>query len=246
MKALEPAIHRAERLGFDELDFVRLLEWVREQAPIIVHFSFRAVGGRLAADTHYRNQFETQASGGFLGHAKRISVESKLFGLSYDNATGFQKVKYGALNFANEPVGLENCRAPYGSDYMVLKNIRLRTTLSSADTFSTTTLATPDYYAHIFSGYTDSEFSAALKRHGEGIVLQAGAYKEAQFHGAVCLREHVAKIVLHADTRKHDSSVLKRLSAACGGCPVLWMDSPQDMEAARQVPKSLRERSYES
>merc|ERR1712183_286613 len=105
MAALETQMQRTEKLGYCELDFVKMLEWVREQAPLIIHvdLSSTTLGPVLAADTHYRNQFETQASHGTYNPAHRITVENTLFGEAYEGCKPFDRVKYGTLNFANNP-----------------------------------------------------------------------------------------------------------------------------------------------
>jgi len=250
---LQSQIERASRLGFDELDFVKTLEWVREQAPIIIHVNLTAVGELLAKDTHYRNQFETMSSCGSYGHGHRSSVEDSLFGKAYAGAKGFDRVKYGTLNFANNPLGVESARH-YGKDYFLLKGVRLRTTLTSADSFSLTDLGTPDYYAHVLGAYADNEFKAALSmgRHKKAVKefenANQGQYKEAQFHGEVRLNDHVAKIVVHESHRSEGSKfadMLKQLQKTCGDCEALWMDNEEDMKKAAEVPKSLREMKYE-
>ena len=40
------------------------LDYIRERAPLIVHVNLHKYGALLAADTRYRNQFETRTSGG--------------------------------------------------------------------------------------------------------------------------------------------------------------------------------------
>jgi hypothetical protein len=42
------------------------LNFVRSRAPLVVHFAAERTLRLLAADTHYRNQFETSTSGGHL------------------------------------------------------------------------------------------------------------------------------------------------------------------------------------
>lgn len=268
MSVLQSQEKRAESVGFSDLDFVKTLEWVREQAPIIIHVDLSSVGKELAKDTHYRNQFETLKSRGSYDHRHRRKVEDQLFGNAYhEKDTGdasssskssstvesvFDRVEYGTLNFSNNPRGVESAQQ-YGKDYFMLKRVRLRTTLTSCDSFALKSLGTTDYYAHVLAAYSDHEFKAALSmgKHKRAVDefkdINRGQYKEAQLHGEVRLCDHIDKIVIHESHRseKGFEKVLNDLQAACGGCEVLWMDEPEDMEKASAVPKSLRELQYE-
>jgi hypothetical protein len=51
----------------------RCLGFIRSNAPLVVHFAADRVLHLLAADTHYRNQFETSASGGALSSSARCA-----------------------------------------------------------------------------------------------------------------------------------------------------------------------------
>jgi hypothetical protein len=42
------------------------LAYVRDRAPLVIHFCAAKTLALLAADTHYRNQHETRTSGGTL------------------------------------------------------------------------------------------------------------------------------------------------------------------------------------
>jgi hypothetical protein len=50
-------------------------------------------------------------------------------------------VKYGVLNIVNDPQGVKSCYM-YGHSYLVLKNVRLRSTFSSRDSGGMPNLAT--------------------------------------------------------------------------------------------------------
>merc|ERR1719421_1695548 len=118
----------------------------------------------MESDTHYRNQFETASSGGLLKPAVRERWERDLFGGTYDKADGFDRCKYGVLNVMNDFRGVVKC-AQYGDSYLVLKDVRLRCTLSPEDSanLKADRLAVLDYYAHVLEEYSDSELLETMK-----------------------------------------------------------------------------------
>lgn len=71
-------------------------------------------------DTHYRNQFETGKSSGSLSRQSRIEWENRMFDKRYSSATDHERVKYGVINFTNDPKGV-NCALGYGQSYFLLK-----------------------------------------------------------------------------------------------------------------------------
>jgi len=240
--ALPAQEERAINLGFTELDFTRTLEWVREQAPLIIHINLDKCGGLVVQDTHYRNLFEVNLSGGSTDKFHRRAVEDQLFGGAYNGADPFDRVKYGVLNFTNNPEGVQKC-AQYGKDYFLMKRMRLRTTMCSTDSFADQTSGTPDYYAHILAQYSDHDFSMALKvrKPGEKVTAsEDGFYKEVQFHGEVRLKDHVDKIVVHSDTKVSQEN-LRRLSETCGGAEILYLNNKADRQKLREAKLSLRE-----
>jgi len=101
----------------DHLD--ETLKYIRDTAPIIIHFNctngflinrikiyscflvIEIVIKFFADDTHYRNQFETNTSGGCLSHSARTDWERRLFNSIYDSCAGFDRVKYGVLNIVS-------------------------------------------------------------------------------------------------------------------------------------------------
>ena len=54
----------------------------------------------------YKNQFETNTSGGTLSHFKRNEWEDNLFANKYRDKDPRAKVKYGVLNIVNDPKGM--------------------------------------------------------------------------------------------------------------------------------------------
>ena len=64
-------------------------------------------------DTHYRNQFETKKSSGSLSLSARTNWEDRMFDTKHHKATPFERVKYGTINFTNDPKGVNGCSS-YG------------------------------------------------------------------------------------------------------------------------------------
>eukprot|EP00931_Biecheleriopsis_adriatica_P101864 TRINITY_DN76927_c0_g1_i1.p1 TRINITY_DN76927_c0_g1~~TRINITY_DN76927_c0_g1_i1.p1 ORF type:complete len:820 (+),score=191.52 TRINITY_DN76927_c0_g1_i1:45-2462(+) len=249
LAALHSQEVRADRLGFDNEQFRRTLTWVREHAPLIVHVHLDKYGELLAKDTHYRSLFETRSSSGCSSTDTRSQQESRIFNEKYDGCTPFDRPKYGVLNFTNDPRGVPACHQ-YGRDYILLKRVRLRTSLTSEDSFgeSGKVLGTTEYYAHILKQYGDQEFSAALQIGcGRKVLLDGNSqvqYKEVQFHGEVRLRDHVAALVVHESRRELGDKflqTLEKLQAACGCCPVYWMDNLEDMATVTELALSEKD-----
>ena len=70
--------------------------------------------------------------------------------------------RYGVLNITNDPSGVRACEQ-YGESYLVLKNVRLRTTFADKDSSSpSTTLATCEYYCHVLNTYSNPELMAVM------------------------------------------------------------------------------------
>jgi len=247
--AMNAQAARAGRLGFEDGEFERTLAYVRERAPLIIHCDFTKYGEKIAKDTHYRNLFEIGTGNGCTNQSVRASQEDDIFGKKYHASKAFDRPKYGVLNFTNDPMGVSGCYQ-YGKDYVLLKRARLRTSLTSEDSFGSAgkNLGTTDYYAHIFQQYKDEEFKEAIQIGCNRKPLQDGkthvTYKEIQIHGEINLSQHVAALVVHSDRRsllKDGSSkfgkTLEDLQIACGLCPVYWTDDMDDMIAVATISK---------
>ena len=80
----------------------------------------------------YKNQFETNTSGGALNHEARKVWENNLFNYKYLNTEPKNRVKYGTLKLVNDPKGMGPCTW-YGNSYFELKNVKLRSTFLYGD-----------------------------------------------------------------------------------------------------------------
>lgn len=230
---------RVAELGFKPEDLDRALAWIREQAPIIIHVKLEVCCAELALDSHYRNQFQINRSGGTFDNKRRMTWEDDLFGSAYKNATPFERCKYGAMNVICAPEGVKACKQ-YGTSYLQIKGARLRTTFSAQDSagLEAKDLATVDYYAHVFLKYSDAELKQVLrvadKQLPVGDSTVISTYKEAQIHGEIRLSEHV-EFIFAAPLMKqteHRQNNLQALGKRCRA-PVIHIEEGRGPSAAR-------------
>jgi len=245
-EALPKLQERVQALGFRDDQLWLTLAWIRELAPIIVHLDINKLVHFFETDTHYRNQFETNSSGGLLKQDVRKKWERDLFRGTYDSASGFERPKYGAQNVMNDFRGVVKCRQ-YGESYMVLKDIRLRCTFAPEDSanLKADKLAVLDFYAHVLSEYSDKELgetinvanSADAAILGDSEVVGSMKYKEVQIHGEVAFGKHVERLVAH--TKHRDDAMQDRLEKICAmhGWAFSWMDQEQERMRAEQMHK---------
>eukprot|EP00931_Biecheleriopsis_adriatica_P103967 TRINITY_DN78736_c0_g1_i1.p1 TRINITY_DN78736_c0_g1~~TRINITY_DN78736_c0_g1_i1.p1 ORF type:complete len:1016 (-),score=228.78 TRINITY_DN78736_c0_g1_i1:65-3112(-) len=250
---------RVKKLGYDDMALWKTLAWIREQAPILVHINVDSLLAFLEADTHYRNQFETERSGGLLKTDVRKKWERDLFMGAYDvpECKPFDRCKYGVLNPMFDSRGVVSC-AQYGDSYLVLKDVRLRCTFSPEDSanLKANKLAVLDYYAHVLSSYTNAELMKTIDvalsndpaKLGDSSAIAPMKYKETQIHGEVRLKDHVSRLVLCERHRK-DPWQSFRAQEVCKkyGWTFSWMDEEQtrlSKETRKRVlgPKAWKKR----
>lgn len=224
-------IERSRKLNFTDSDLAITLAFIRELAPLIIHVNLDLLLEHVEKDDHYRNQFETDASGGCLNKSKREQWERNLFGEAYEGAEPFERVKYGVLNTMNNKQGVLPCNM-YGDSYMVLRDARLRCTCTPYDSSECKAdkLAVLDYYGHVLNEYSDEELTQTILAaksdvEEEGDGHQLVDYKEVQIHGEIDFTKHVKTMV--ASTRhREDPAFMSRLKAACEkhGIDLRWID----------------------
>jgi len=122
----------------------------------------------------------------------------------------------------------------YGDSYMILKDVRLRCTLSPQDSANLPArrLAVLDYYAHVLLEYSDKELKETIRvaekgdekvGNSEQVIEKWGMYKEAQLHGEIDLTKHVDALVVHERHRAKQSEFVKKICAK-HGWKLRWMD----------------------
>jgi len=178
-----------KRIGYTEEDLKRTLWYIRDEAPITIHFHPTRILELLLKDTHFRNQFETRTSSGSTDLTARSGWEDNCFGRIYSNAKPLDRVKYGVLNIVRDPVGVTAC-AGYGDSFFILKRIRLRTSFASSDTsYSEVKIASCEYYCHVLQQYSTPELQAvvdvAIGKKDSTSSSCISTYKEIQIHGEV-------------------------------------------------------------
>jgi hypothetical protein len=110
-------------MNYKEVDLIRMVDYLEERAPIIIHFDVSTLEDFLK-DPYYRNLFETDTEKRTSRLAKRMRWENYLFDGLYDKAKPSERVKYGVMNFFNDRKGNWKCQY-YGESYMVLgKSVR--------------------------------------------------------------------------------------------------------------------------
>ena len=93
----------------------------------------------------------------------RNQWESRMFDGLYDSVSNYQRVKYGTMNFTNDPKGVAVCSG-YGQSYFLLKpHVRNRCTITDMDSASATaTISTFRYMNNILAKLPDNEIKAAF------------------------------------------------------------------------------------
>ena len=208
----------------------KLLLYIRDEAPIIIHIDIANLCDTFMKDKYYRNLFETGHSKGTNCTTSRTTWENRMFNYIYDEkTTPFDRVKYGVLNVLNDPYGVNACYS-YGNSYFRLKRVRLRTSFADGDTSSaTSTLSSCEYYCHILAKYNQEELNATLdvalnrKKYVNSSIISV--YKEVQIHGPVDLSENVEALVVNPSHKLNKPLIIKldKLGEKYG-FNVVWMD----------------------
>lgn len=247
-KAYPSCVELAKRCGFTEDELKRCLRYIRDEAPMIIHVKLDQNDRlqKMLNDTHYRNQFEVKMSNGSYSpdHSSRIGWESQLFDKVYDKATPFQRPKYGVLNIVNSPNGISAANH-YGDSYFVLKNVKLRSSFADQDSgnVNSVTLCSCEYYCHVLSKFSQSEFKAMMQvALGQSAYQDSGCisqYKEVQIHGALPLNECIDRVVVN-DRHRGDSNIMKLLEKFCtkNNCTYIFMgDLRKELDAVQGAMK---------
>lgn len=230
--AKEGLQRRLAKWGYDKDTLEKVLTYIRDEAPIVIHTDLSKRLNAFAKDTHYRNQFETGTTSGSSDMSKRKAWESRLFPDIYDTVEAAHRVKYGVLNAVNDPRGIMSVAKQYGQDYLVLRGVRLRTTFSDRDSCTQGQQASCEWYAHVLEKYTDPELQAVTEvALGDRLFVDssvldtaAGGYKEVQIHGEVEFKKHLEAVVVH-HSRKKSKVLYSGIVEWCNsiGVPLLCM-----------------------
>ena len=121
-------------------------------APIIIHFRVQNFQF-YTQDTHYRNCFEVTKR----NNPGRVQWEDRMFDNKLHNASFYERVKYGTMNFTNDPRGVNACLG-YGQSYFLLKShVRDRCTITDMDSASSSaTIGTFRFIFHVLVKLSDA------------------------------------------------------------------------------------------
>ena len=231
--------NRLPHLGdgsYTEEDLTQALGYIRDEANIVIHMNKTAVG-TLVNDTHYRNRFETQASGSTGKYAvSRQKWEHGMFSSCYDDVPASMRVKYGCLNYCGDICGVKSVRKHYGLAYIVLKShVRHRATFSlESKSTRSEIIATNEYYAHVLHEYGDTELKKVLDvckfaRHG-GRPSDCTKYKEVQIHGPICLATDIQALSIPGRQKDAGVSLARNVESfrKMTNCNILWQEDLLD------------------
>lgn len=187
-----------------------MLEYIANDADIIIHFNALRVIPSLCDDSHYRSQFETGTSSGLVSRTARQKWEARLFNNFYDAVDDCERVKYGVLNLLGCECGVGSAKG-YGRSYFVLKqHMRERVTVTAQDSCSASPVGTLRHLCHVCMRWPLRELQDCMRialgshiaRNG---ITSPGSYqyKECQIHSPVLLTGDIARLVVHPRDVKH-------------------------------------------
>merc|ERR1712151_51659 len=124
--------------------------------------------------------------------------------------------------------------AQYGDSYIVLKDVRLRSTFSPEDSanLKADRLAVLDYYAHVLQEYSDDELKETIRISSSSDAALLGdsgkvgsmKYKECQIHGEVAWGKHVMRLVAHNRHKEAGEEARLKNIAKKHGFQFTWMN----------------------
>lgn len=251
LKASPKLYDRYAKLGINEQQVKGVLEYLRNDALLLIHLDLDKVGKYLIQDEYYRSQWETQTSSG-AGLMRRRCWEQHLFDDVYDASTYHERPKYGVLDVMNHYKGV-HCAKGYGDSYAVLKVARDRVTTASEDSGMLVDglarvdwrvgahLGTLDNMAHVLCEYTDKELLALGNR--DSTQIAGGRYKEIQIHGPIALASHIDRLVVNVRHRDPNAAFgvpqLKELTNK-HGFNFVFMDAESRARRQVKVPNLTR------
>jgi hypothetical protein len=209
LEHIDKLIAKYKSLGHNEETVHRVLKYIAEDAPMIIHVRVWTIE-KLLGDTCYRSAFETNVRGDAY-MASRIKWESECFHKLYDGVIPFERPKYGAPNLLSDPAGVAGARA-YGNCYMVLRpQVRKRITIASADTSTSRCLGVLDFCAHVVNTYSDEELRNMAEITNGKIPFaeyKSTVYKEIQIHGDIDITRDVSALHIPRGLLKSEIDVV--------------------------------------
>jgi hypothetical protein len=206
-------LEKFKMLGYSETELKLVHDYVKRDVKTVIHINLTKVLDFILNDTNYRNQFETNISGGSLSKSARDDWEKQLFNGLYLHSEGSEKVKYGALNITNDSSGVRSAHG-YGNSYLVLNDAtKVRTSFVWGDS-SLKDLHIANYrnfypiLLYLGNNALDEIVKIAMGKQPCSTIVY-GNYIEAQIHGPVRFKEDVDTLVVNSMFREQHAVVQK-------------------------------------
>lgn len=222
-------MEKIKLLGCTEAELKSVHNYVKKNVKTVIHINLTKVMDFILNDTNYRNQFETNISGGSLSKSARDDWEKQLFNGLYLHSESGEKVKYGALNITNDPSGVRSAHG-YGNSYLVLNDAtKIRTSFVWGDS-SAKDLHIANYrhfnpiLLYLSNNALDEVVKIATGKQSHSTVVYSN-YIEAQIHGPVRFKEDVDTLVVNSTFREQDY-MIRKIEGFCikNGINMVFMD----------------------
>ncbi len=216
-KAAKSVLEKVTSLGYDLKTYHKLIDYVKNTAPIIIHIDLTRHMKHLLQDGFYRNCFEVDAKG-VSYDGQRREAETRMFGTVYDDVdVPFNRPRYGSINIYCANNGVQSAYA-YGDSYLQLKNeVKERTTFCQKDSFyKDIQVGTFDNFLHVLDTFPTNELDNMIKvMNGSQVTNKKNfEYKETQIHGKIQFNRDVEFIMVN---KRHlsDQLIMNQLKIFC-------------------------------
>ena len=168
-------------------------------------------------------------------------MESVLFQKAYDNATPFERPKYGCLNVALLEAGTQQA-TQYGDGYFTVNDetVRWRTSLTVGDSFNVHgNTATLKHCNHLLNQLRSEELQEMIEVALTGESWTEGrlqrSYREIQIHGPVELHRDIASVHVPR-AYEQNNKLLVDLKAFClkNKCDLIFFDPVTPNQAFKE------------
>lgn len=210
--------------GYNDEEIKNAIKFVKK-APFIIHFKPEHLK-YYEKDTHYKNLFETNISGGSNNKKSRILWENKLFNNIYNKAEPSERVKYGTFNMDNNIIGVQRALG-YGNSYFILKeHVKPRCSFVFGDSsLQDIHICNYKYFYHILY-YLDNKNLELLvdkvKKYNSNYYTDyqlsleklTNQYIEVQYHGPILFSKDIDKIMINKSIKDNDL-IMSQLNNFC-------------------------------
>eukprot|EP01083_Nonionella_stella_P111763 328072_1 len=229
-KSSAPLLHKIKRQGNANARngkeiYDKLLQFMAEQVPLIIHLKAANLIPLLLKDTRYKNLFEVGTGGGCTNKDTRSRYENVMFPNIYQKGVSSkEKPKYGCLNVGLKPDGCSKARS-YGTSFFTLRNetVRWRVSYTNQDSFCANgNLATLRDCKHLLHALSDDELKELCDTaiQGKKGGCRQGKYREIQIHGPLLLKRDIQS--LHVPKREQFNSKIYQEFAHQNSCELIW------------------------